>query len=56
MGKIKSETKAKAARENGKLGGRPRLHPLERAEEKLRRVNTKRLKDATAGGWVEEKK
>ena len=56
MGKIKSEKKATAARENGKLGGRPCLYPLERAEEKRRRVNAKRLKDAAAGGWVKEKK
>ena len=27
LGKLKSEKKAKAARENGKLGGRPKKEP-----------------------------
>ena len=56
MGKIKSEKKATAARENGKLGGRRPLDPIERATAKRARKNAKRLKDAAAGGWVKEKK
>lgn len=56
MGKVKSEKKATAARENGKLGGRPPLDPIERAAARRARKNAKRLKDAAAGGWVKEKK
>jgi hypothetical protein len=56
MGKIKSETKSKAARENGKLGGRRPLDPIERAAARRARKNANRLKDAAAGGWVREKK
>jgi hypothetical protein len=56
MGKIKSEKKATAARENGKLGGRRPLDPNERASARRVRKNAKRLKDAAAGGWVKEKK
>jgi hypothetical protein len=56
MGKIKSEKKATAARENGKLGGRRPLDPIERAAARRARKNANRLKDATAGGWVKEKK
>ena len=56
MGKIMSEKKAKAARENGKLGGRRPLDPIERAAARRARKNAKRLRDAAAGGWVKEKK
>ena len=56
MGKIKSEKKATAARENGKLGGRPPLDPIEHAAPRRARKNANRLKDAAAGGWVKEKK
>lgn len=56
MGKIKSEKKATAARENGKLGGRRPLDPIERAAGRRARKNAKRLRDAAAGGWVKEKK
>jgi DNA invertase Pin-like site-specific DNA recombinase len=56
MGKIKSEKKATAARENGKLGGRRPLDPVERAAARRARKNANRLKDAAAGGWVKEKK
>jgi hypothetical protein len=56
MGKIKSKKKATAARENGKLGGRRPLDPIERAAARRARKNAKRLKAAAAGGWVKEKK
>jgi hypothetical protein len=56
MGKIKSEKKAKAARENGMLGGRPPMDSIEHAAAKRARKNAKRVKDAAAGGWVKEKK
>ena len=56
MGKIKSEKKATAARENGKLGGRRPLDTVERAAARRARKNANRLKDAAAGGWVKEKK
>jgi hypothetical protein len=56
MGKIKSEKKAKAARENGKLGGRPHMDAIEHAAGKCPRKKAKRLKDAATGGWVGEKR
>jgi hypothetical protein len=56
MGKIKSEKKATAARENGKLGGRPPLDTIERAAARRARKNANRLNDAATGGWVKEKK
>jgi hypothetical protein len=56
MGKIKSEKKAKAARENGKLGGRPPMDAIEHVAAKRARKKAKRLKDAATGGWVGEKR
>jgi len=50
MGKIKSEKKATAARENGKLGGRPPLDTIERVAARCARKNANRLKDAANGG------
>jgi hypothetical protein len=56
MGKVKSVTKSKAARENGKLGGRRPLDPIERVAARRARKNANRLKAAAAGSWVKEKK
>ncbi len=54
LGSIRTEKKATSSRENGKLGGRPRLTPYERAERRVDNSPTlSQHKDFIMADWTE---